>query len=212
MYRVGDKAFRLTILGVTRAWVGRSWVLAYETICECGTKKIILASNLKPDGTGTKSCGCFRGEGIAHLQHGHARSATGGVSKTYRVWSNLKTRATNPNSTQFAEYMGRGIGICARWLVFENFLADMGECPPGLTIERRNNDEGYSPENCYWATKKQQANNRRSSHYLTYNGITQTMAQWADELKRRASTLYARARYGWSDERIITEWREPRCL
>lgn len=148
--------------------------------------------------------------GEAFVTHGHTRGYK--RSRTHRAWTNMKTRGTNPASGKASSYIDRGITICDRWLTFENFLDDMGECPPGLTLERRDNDKPYSPENCYWATKKVQANNRRTSRLLTYNGITQTVAQWADTLGIKASKLYGRLYRGWPIYRVLSEGGQPSCL
>lgn len=113
-------------------------------------------------------------------------------------------RCNNPNSIRFYDYGGRGIKVCERWLKFENFLEDMGERPKNTTIERKENNKGYYKENCRWATVKEQCNNRRSNHFLTFNEKTQTMAQWADEIEISSNTICMRLRSGWSVEKALT--------
>jgi hypothetical protein len=93
-------------------------------------------------------------------RHGHARR--GSTSPEYRFWCNMISRTTNPKIPRFADYGGRGITVCDRWKSFESFLADMGPRPPGMTIERVDNDRGYFPKNCKWATPKEQRANQRS--------------------------------------------------
>lgn len=109
---------------------------------------------------------------------------THGKSKTiiYTAWTNMRQRCENPNTPAYHRYGGRGISVCQRWQSFDAFMADMGEPPAGATLERINNDGDYSPANCQWASRKQQANNRSSNRYITYAGRTQTLAAWADEL------------------------------
>lgn len=96
-----------------------------------------------------------------NLQHGHT---TGGQSITYVTWQNMLKRCTNPNRRDYRWYGGRGIRVCERWWTFTNFLSDMGEQPPGLTLERNHNDRDYSPENCRWATRAEQRRNQRNSN------------------------------------------------
>ncbi len=94
------------------------------------------------------------------LRHGH--TSNGNISPTYQSWSHMKRRCTDPNVKAWKDYGGRGIKVCDRWLEsFENFLADMGEKPPGLTLDRKNNDGSYEPSNCRWATREEQAINKR---------------------------------------------------
>lgn len=96
---------------------------------------------------------------VAEARTTHGMTGT----RTYRSWESMKRRCLNPNERAFPNYGGRGITVCERWLAsFENFFADMGECPPGLTLDRRNNDGNYEPGNCRWATYSEQARNRRS--------------------------------------------------
>ena len=113
-------------------------------------------------------------------------------------------RCENPKNQKYGDYGGRGIKVCRRWLKFENFLADMGECPPGLTIERKDNDKGYFPGNCIWASRAQQAKNRRYCRRITFNGKTQLLDAWAEETGIASMTLRGRLNAGWSVKQALT--------
>lgn len=138
-------------------------------------------------------------------KHGH--SAGSGRSPTYRSWHSMKQRAANPNAPNARHYSERGIGVCKRWLKFENFLADMGERPNGQCLERIDNDKGYSPNNCRWATQAEQLRNRRSNVFIEYEGKRQTVRDWSIELGIPFTTLRTRMKAGWKTERVLTTKR-----
>ena len=122
---------------------------------------------------------------------------------TYVSWYGMKTRCFNKNYKDYKYYGGRGIKVCNSWMKFENFFEDMGERPEGKTLDRIDNNGNYCKENCYWATRKEQANNRRSNRYLTYKGKTQNVSEWAEELNINKNDISNRLNLGWKIERIL---------
>jgi len=129
--------------------------------CDCGNVTAIPLSNLRRQRK-TKSCGCLQRPKAKQAKTTHGQFYT----PTYKVWHNMIQRCTNPNIFQYKYYGGRGIIVCERWRSFENFLYDMGEKPENLTIERVNTNGNYEPQNCKWATMKEQVNNRNKRGYL----------------------------------------------
>ena len=125
--------------------------------CDCGNLTTVAHGSLRSGKT--TSCGCGHS-----VKHGHT---VGGQSKTYRAWAGMRARCTYSTGNAYGSYGGRGITVCRRWQTFKNFLADMGESPPGLSLDRINNNKGYSPENCRWATPRQQSANRRNTLYMS---------------------------------------------
>lgn len=119
-------------------------------------------------------------------------------SRVYTIWAGMKSRATNPRDKYFSRYGGVGIGLCERWHKFENFYEDMGEPPANHSIDRINNNKGYSPNNCRWATQSQQCRNRKNNVLLTYRGRTKTMGEWAIEFGIKKTALSYRLKAGWS--------------
>lgn len=116
----------------------------------------------------------------------------------------MKQRTGNPKDPNARHYSERGITLCERWLNFENFLKDMGERPEGTNLERIDNDKGYSPSNCRWATQAEQMRNRRSNVFIEYQGKKQTVQEWSKELNIPFTTLRLRMKTGWPVERVLS--------
>ncbi len=119
-------------------------------------------------------------------------------SKIYSVWCGMKTRCLNPNALSYKHYGGRGVLICNEWLDFENFYDDMGECPEGHTLDRIDNNGNYELNNCRWATKEQQDSNKQNSRFVTYKGITKTIAQWERLYNMPQNLLRGRLKLDWT--------------
>jgi hypothetical protein len=165
--------------------------------CDCGAEKEVALVSIR---TGrSRSCGCLRREvGPSNKRHGLSDS------KTYNVWLGMRQRCLNPNNPAYTNYGGRGITIAPAWDTFDQFLADMGEVPEGMTLERKDNDKGYGPDNCVWASRLEQGRNTRKCRQITHNGQTKTLAEWAHEYSINRQTLGKRLDTGWSMERALS--------
>ncbi len=191
---------RLTVIGLASYGKNNYWYCE----CECGNIVSVSLPNLKSGVSA--SCGCLHREAASAAKTIHGHAPTSGASGTYSTWCGMKDRCNNSNSKFYVNYGGRGITVCERWNnKFENFLADMGERPPGLSIDRINNDGNYEPGNCRWATKFEQANNTRRNRRITYMSDTNTVAEWSNHLGFKAYVLNNRLRRGWSVDRAINE-------
>lgn len=187
---------RLTALSSER----RSGRWHWRCSCRCGAQALVQASKLMSGHTG--SCGCLQRERTAMSKTTHGRSG----SRLYGVWLSMRNRCADPKDRSYIHYGGRGITVCSRWSSFENFLADMGEPPAGMTLERKENAGNYSPNNCVWAASKVQGNNKRNNRLITAKGKTQTLSQWADDLGMSAKTLASRVtQRGWSIARAFAQ-------
>lgn len=124
----------------------------------------------------------------------------------------MRQRCENPNDQAFANYGGRGITVCERWKAFENFAADMGERPAKAELDRRNNDLGYSPDNCRWLTKSENQRNKRSNRLLTHNGKTACLSEWAEITGMSRSAISSRVLRGWPVEQIFNQKPRARTI
>lgn len=166
--------------------------------CECGGSAIVRCGNLRNGNT--KSCGCLQKEmaSSANTTHGYARS------NTYSIWCDMKKRCHNPTTLAWDNYGGRGITVCDRWKnSFENFLKDMGTRPKGKHIDRKRNNEGYSPENCHWVTPKQNHRNKRNNRIICFNSESRTMAEWSEITGIKIGTIWMRLELGWPEEAAL---------
>lgn len=207
--RIGQTFGRLTVISLKCRNARLQWTAICRCICgkECEARLGNLVS-----GT-TRSCGCYLMEvsimnGKKCLRHGHKQGRK--RTATYSTWQSMISRCTSKTGSSWARYGGRGITVCDRWRRFDNFLKDMGERPPGLSLDRRDNNAGYCKENCRWATREEQQRNRRCNRMLTVNGETMCAADWADRIGMDKSILLHRIYKGFSDFDAVTRPVVPR--
>jgi hypothetical protein len=202
---VGRKFGRLLV--ISDMGTNKKLKSLWGCLCECGNNLIVMGSDLINGNT--KSCGCLQREATSKAKTKHGQTRFLKVSRAYSCWSEMKQRCLNPNNSQYKDYGGRGIIVCKRWLEketgFANFLSDMGNPPDMMTIERLDNNGSYSPDNCKWATRKEQGNNKRNNRFLSHEGETRTLSQWADYIGINQDTLGCRLNsYHWSIEKTLS--------
>lgn len=198
-----DQRFgRLTVI---RRAGSSGGAVVWECLCDCGQTTFLTGWTLKSGNT--MSCGCLKREldHVRHFKHGLTSSSE------HAIWTAMIQRCTNPKNKDYHRYGGRGIDVCQLWRDFMAFYLDMGQRPSSLhSLERRDNNAGYSKDNCYWATKEQQSYNTSSNRWLTANGKTQTLTQWSKELGLSPASLRDRLENGWSMERALSTRRTTR--
>lgn len=177
---------RMSNRGTSAAWLVR---------CGCGTEKVVLGGTLRSGVS--QRCGSCSSK---------RSNRTHGMSETraYSIWCGIVKRTENPACAAYKNYGGRGIRMCKRWREsFEKFYVDMGEPPPGKLLERKRNNGPYSKANCIWATREDQARNKRNNILITHKGKTKLACDWADQLGIPRPTVYDRIRAGHTDSTRI---------
>lgn len=173
----------------------------WNCICACGTERVIHARNLMHGLT--QSCGCLWLEVMKQVKTTHGKRS----APEYVVWCQMRYRCTKPENKSYVNYGGRGIKVCERWASFENFYADMGPRPsPTHTLDRIDNNGPYSPDNCRWATPKEQANNRRTpktAARIEYGGQHLTLRELGQATGINYRTLEWRYAQGWRGEKLL---------
>lgn len=190
--RTGDRVGRLVAQYPVRI-AGRDRVF-WLCRCDCGAETIVDATHLRAGDT--ESCGCLRDELMSAMAKTHGGTGT----HTHIIWKSMRARCHNPRRPDYKNYGGRGITIDPRWNRFENFLADMGEAPPGMQIDRRDNDGPYCKDNCRWVTPTENNNNQRDNRLVQYRGETMTVAQFASATGVGYHLAYERLKRGWTPE------------
>lgn len=167
--------------------------------CDCGKQKEILGQNVKL-GNST-SCGCIQKARVIEASRTHGQRK----SKIYSIHHDIVNRCTNPKDLSYKNYGGRGIEVCERWKVFENFYEDMGDVPNGMQIDRIDNELGYSKSNCRWISPRDNSNNRRSNHVIDIDGEAKTVSYWAEDPRVSVaySTILTRLNRGWSNKEAL---------
>lgn len=171
---------------------GRQYVRTSIFKCKCGKEFTSTIHAVKRGNT--NSCGCLRKEVVSKTftTHGHTKGCV--ESPEYRTWEAIRTRCTNKNQKAYKNYGGRGIIVCEKWMnSFEAFLEDMGKKPSGKhTIERINNNKNYSPDNCKWATRKEQGKNKRNTILIESKGVVKSLREWSLETGINYYTMFSR--------------------
>lgn len=172
----------------------------WKCICKCGTEKDVNESNLRSGLS--KSCGCIGSAKTSkrNTKHGLAISH----KKAFDVWNNLNQRCNNPKNPRYKDYGGRGIKVCERWHKFENFLADMGDPPNGMEIDRIDNNAGYSFENCRWTIKRINMNNRRNTLEFEWKGVVKPLSFICEECNASLHHVTERLKLGWTLEKALS--------
>ena len=196
---VGQKFSRWTVLSKHPERGDRGRVL-WLCKCECGVKRLVAAASLRNGRS--HSCGCYSSE--RKKSHGKSRTPI------YLVWRGMLKRCELPSHDQYRNYGGRGISVCSRWRTFENFYADMGDRPKGMSLDRINNDGNYEPSNCRWASQTTQIRNKRNTAFIRYNGKRVALAAVCESLGVPLKRTRNRLAAGWPVKDALDPERQSR--
>lgn len=195
----GQKFGRLTAIEFIRLNEHRDAEWLFQ--CDCGNECIVVAYRVNKGHT--QSCGCLKREkaSLAKTTHGFSKT------RIYSIWLDMRRRCSDKKRKDWINYGGRGITVCNEWQNdFNSFYgwATGNGYNDNLSIDRKDNDSGYSPDNCQWVTKKHQNNNTRANRQLTAFGETKNLQQWADEYGIGHATILFRIKSGWSAEDAVS--------
>lgn len=197
---IGRRFGRLTVIAESEK-KSKNRQTRWVCQCDCGTIAPSVNGSHLRSGI-TKSCGCFKREETIKRNFRHGLSYT----RIHKIWEGMKTRCYNPKNRYFNHYGGRGITVCDEWMEslqsFHDWAMKNGYSD-NLSIDRKDTNGNYCPENCRWVDMKTQQNNRRTNILVEINGKTQTLSQWATETGVKYRTLHARYRKGWTGENLI---------
>lgn len=195
-FPVGSRIGRLTVLGPSK----RRYHVRCQ--CSCGAKIVAYESNLRRGKT--RSCGSHRqGKGSIRVSVKRGDSS----HCLYQLWRGIINRCYNKQQPHYSRYGGRGIAVCTRWLTFRKFAKDVGPRPQNHSLDRIDNNKGYSPANCRWATYKEQSTHKRvaaNARLVHWNGKCRTLSSWSRQIGIPVGTLTKRFGAGWSIRRAMT--------
>jgi hypothetical protein len=191
---IGERFGRLVVVGIECA--GK-----WRVQCDCGAVKVVAKQNVIVGKT--QSCGCFRRETTIARSTKHGGAKRNNHSLTYKSWLSMIARVDYAEPWKAKYYQDRGIAICDRWYEFANFHEDMGDRPVGTSLDRIDNSRGYEPGNCRWATKIEQARNKRSNLKIEFRGRTMCLTEAAELAGLPYSRVQARLARGWTVEAAL---------
>lgn len=195
---MGQRFGMLTV--IERAESKKNGAVRWKCLCDCGNSTIVEGRELKRGKS--RSCGCRKAEAMREANTTHGKTHT----RLFSIWTGMKNRCSNVNDEHYERYGRRGITVCEEWLhdfeAFYNWAMAHGYAD-SLSIDRIDNDKGYSPNNCQWATPTEQANNRSTNRIVSFGGRDLTVAQWCKRLGAKINIVYARLGYGWSIEESL---------
>ena len=207
---LGQKFGRLTVL--SRAENDKHGAAQWLCVCICGNKKVVRNDKLRHGET--LSCGCYRKEKGRQSLTTHGLSKKPHGKRLEKILANMKYRCNNPHWPQYKYYGGRGIKVCKEWETsFVSFYewAISNGYEKGLTIDRIDNNKGYSPDNCRWANNIEQQRNKRNNRLISFNGETLCLAEWSERTGLTEACIYSRLKKGWNVKRALTELSRRRC-